>query len=88
MLHGPTWNSPSLTPSVIAASAIIEKKFKNVAKKKGLYHEFEYLNYAHPSQRPLESYGIENFERLKEVSRKFDPEGVFQRLVPGGFKLG
>jgi hypothetical protein len=24
---------------------------------------------------------------LKEVARKYDPTGVFQRQVPGGFKL-
>ncbi|KAK8076221.1 FAD binding domain-containing protein [Apiospora phragmitis] len=46
-----------------------------------------YLNYCDPSQNPLASYGAEAVERLKVVSRKYDPEGVFQKRVPGGFKI-
>jgi len=53
-----------------------------------LLRGFQYLNYAHPDQHPLESYGADNLQHLEEASRKFDPEGVFQKLVPGGFKLG
>ena len=37
---------------------------------------------------PIAGYGEENVEILQKVSRKYDPEGVFQRLVSGGFKLG
>lgn len=35
----------------------------------------------------IESYGPENVKFLQAVSRKYDPDHVFQRLVPGGFKL-
>ncbi|KXX73524.1 Bifunctional solanapyrone synthase [Madurella mycetomatis] len=44
-------------------------------------------NYANPSQRVLQSYGPVNVERIREAARKYDPEGVFQRLCPGGFKI-
>lgn len=50
-------------------------------------HPFQYLNYAAPFQDPLASYGVKNLQRLREVSKKYDPDQVFQRLVPGGFKL-
>lgn len=46
-----------------------------------------YLNYSDPSQRPFASYGEEAVARLKEVSAKYDPEGVFQTRVPGGHKI-
>ncbi|KAI1451983.1 hypothetical protein F4805DRAFT_449317 [Annulohypoxylon moriforme] len=46
-----------------------------------------YLNYAHPSQEVLQSYGPENIRRIREASSKYDPEGVFQRLCSGGFKI-
>ncbi|KAI1470847.1 uncharacterized protein F4812DRAFT_419232 [Daldinia caldariorum] len=46
-----------------------------------------YLNYAHSSQEVLQSYGPENIRRLREASSKYDPEGIFQRLCPGGFKI-
>lgn len=50
-------------------------------------YPFEYLNYAAPFQNPLASYGAHNLQFLKEVSKKYDPDQIFQRLVPGGFKL-
>ena len=57
------------------------------AKEMGLLHQFQYLNYADPSQDPIQSYGAENVARLKAASRKYDPMGMFQTQVPGGFKL-
>lgn len=53
----------------------------------GKYVEFKYLNYATAWQDPLGSYGKEGLEVLKKVSRKYDPEGVFQGLCEGGFKI-
>ena len=58
-----------------------------LANTKGLLNDFVYLNYALPTQNPLGSYGSENLQKLREVSRKYDPGQVFQRLVPGGFKI-
>ncbi|KAH6855502.1 hypothetical protein B0I37DRAFT_395565 [Chaetomium sp. MPI-CAGE-AT-0009] len=49
--------------------------------------EWTYLNYADKSQDPLGSYGVENMRRMQEVAHKYDPNGVFQKLCPGGFKL-
>lgn len=46
-----------------------------------------YLNYAHPSQDVLQSYGPENVRLICETASRYDPERVFQRLCPGGFKL-
>lgn len=59
-----------------------------LADELGLLHEFQYINYADPSQDPIGSYGVENVEFLINVSRAYDPRGVWQRQVPGGFKLG
>lgn len=46
-----------------------------------------YLNYAHSSQDVLKGYGQENVQKIRDAARKYDPEGVFQRLCPGGFKV-
>ena len=54
----------------------------------GQYKRFRYMNYAYPTQDVIGSYGVENVEFLRKVSRKYDPAQVFQNLVPGGFKLG
>jgi hypothetical protein len=45
------------------------------------------LNYCAEWQRPFESYGEENWQFLKEMSKKYDPEGLFQKGCVGGFKL-
>ncbi|KAI3393838.1 hypothetical protein diail_3565 [Diaporthe ilicicola] len=49
--------------------------------------DFVYLNYADPSQAPLASYGEDNIKFMKEVSAEYDPQEVFQKLCPGGYKL-
>ena len=50
-------------------------------------HRYRYLNYCAEWQRPFEGYGEENWRFLQQVSRKYDPEGLFQRGCVGGFKL-
>ncbi|PKS05097.1 hypothetical protein jhhlp_008464 [Lomentospora prolificans] len=58
-----------------------------VSEELGASHPFIYHNFAGSFQDPLCSYGPENVEFLREVSKKYDPERVFQTLVPGGFKV-
>lgn len=60
----------------------------DTAAKAGGLRRFKYLNYADPNQDVLGSYGEENLAFLRATSRKYDPHGVFQKKVPGGFKLG
>ena len=50
-------------------------------------NEYIYLDYADQTQNPLRGYGAANLRKLREVARKYDPQAVFQTLVPGGFKL-
>jgi hypothetical protein len=57
------------------------------AKGKGTLVPFKYLNYAAPFQDPIASYGSENVKKLQDASKKFDPDGLFQKGVPGGWKL-
>jgi FAD/FMN-containing dehydrogenase len=56
-------------------------------KRRGLYKEFIYMNYASVYQDAVRGYGKENYNRLKAVAGKYDPDGVFQTLMPGYFKL-
>jgi len=48
---------------------------------------WRYLNYADHSQAVLESYGAENVQKIRDAAAAYDPTGVFQTLVPGGFKI-
>ncbi|KAL8692059.1 MAG: hypothetical protein Q9218_002845 [Villophora microphyllina] len=57
------------------------------SKESGHYYPFIWLNNAGDTQHPFELYGYgKSLPRMKEVARRYDPRGVFQRLVPG-FKL-
>ncbi|KAM7189291.1 hypothetical protein V8F20_010199 [Naviculisporaceae sp. PSN 640] len=60
---------------------------KAFAESIGGAQDWLYLNYADSSQDVLASYGEENVRLMREVSKKYDPEGVLQRLCPGGFKI-
>lgn len=53
----------------------------------GADNPFIYLDYADIGQRPLESYGPENVAKIRAAAAKYDPEGVFQHMMPGGFKI-
>ena len=44
-------------------------------------------NYANPSQNVFGSYGKENVKKMRGLAAKYDPDGVFQYLCPGGFKV-
>ncbi|KAI7191001.1 hypothetical protein KC316_g2552 [Hortaea werneckii] len=57
------------------------------ARELGVQQKFIYLNYAAPWQDPIGGYGEDVVRRLRETSRKYDPTGVFQKQIPGGFKL-
>jgi len=72
---------------VTAAIESVRSQIAAAAKKQGLLNDYIYLNYAMPDQDPISSYGAANVANLRIQSRLFDPKQVFQRLVPGGFKL-
>lgn len=63
------------------------------ALKKILYMKFKlrqqciFLNDTDKNLSPLTAYGRISLESLQKVSRKYDPQRVFQDELPGGFKL-
>jgi hypothetical protein len=63
------------------------KTHEGILHEAGVYLPWKYLNYADYTQDPFESYSEEVKARLRFASMKYDPYGVFQRSVPGGFKL-
>ncbi|KAL8664740.1 MAG: hypothetical protein Q9168_007844 [Polycauliona sp. 1 TL-2023] len=70
--------------------ALIKETYEMVnalTQKRGLYDPYIFLNDALPGQKVLRSYGAESFARMQSVSKKYDPRGMFQTQVPGGFKL-
>ncbi|KAK7984770.1 oxidoreductase [Apiospora saccharicola] len=63
------------------------EQFEVEAARLGVRNPYVYLNYAASWQDPIGGYGDGNKGFLQEVSRNYDPQGLFQKSVPGGFKL-
>ncbi|ORY10736.1 hypothetical protein BCR34DRAFT_340204 [Clohesyomyces aquaticus] len=83
-----SWQLPTDNPRVEQGLKALVESINDRAKERGMFNEFVYLNYAAEWQDPIQGYGEENVRFLKSVSRRFDPNGLFQKGVPGGFKLG
>ncbi|KAL8812463.1 MAG: hypothetical protein Q9223_007289 [Gallowayella weberi] len=81
------WANASDDALITAAAKKIWQQVDALALEKGLQRRWIYLNYANEDQDPIGSYGAQNVEKLRAVSRKYDPTGLFQTNVPGGFKL-
>ena len=62
-------------------------KIEVAAAKRGKAARYRFTNYAYKNQRVFEGYGRESVMALQAVIRKYDPNGFFQRKVPGGFKI-
>ncbi|KAJ4376032.1 hypothetical protein N0V83_001312 [Neocucurbitaria cava] len=73
---------------VLGLSRKIMERAVDEGKKRGLFVDFIYMNYGSVYQDVLKGYGKENYDKLKQVATKYDPEGVFQTLMPGYFKFG
>ena len=69
-------------------SATLSKITTYTKNVPGGYRDWQYVNYAYADQDPIGSYGEANIEYLKTISKKYDPQQVFQKLAPGGWKLG
>jgi len=69
------------------AGADLVDRIRAYAVSIGANNPYLYLDYADITQDPLASYGAENVKKMKAAAKKYDPQGVFQNLVPGGFKI-
>jgi hypothetical protein len=56
-------------------------------KDQDTFVDWIYLNYAWGNEKPYTHYGAANLELLHDVSSKYDPSGVFQKLRQTGFHL-
>ena len=81
------WTDSTDDAAIDKATRSLFADAETASRNLGTYHPYLYLNYAAPWQDPIKGYGDASVAFLKQVSRKYDPGQVFQKLVPGGFKL-
>ena len=82
-----TWNSANDDSTVSQTGKQLINEIEQLSRAKGLFNGFKYLNYADADQKPISGYGPQNEKSLQTVSRQYDPQGLFQRAMPGGFKV-
>lgn len=89
LLLSPLWPPGGSVPNAAVHAKTMEllDMINTEAKKMGLLKDFVYTDYADSSQAPIRSYGPRNVAFLRKTARKYDPYGVFQHLVKGGFKV-
>ncbi|KUI73940.1 Bifunctional solanapyrone synthase [Cytospora mali] len=81
------WENAADDDLVRSVSIATTEKWKELGEERGLYVDYEYMNDASRDQSPLSKYGEANIATLKSVSRKYDPDQVFQTLQNDGFLL-
>lgn len=86
-LFSHAWSDEADNERATAAAAALVGAVEKSARDLGAYDPFVYLNYAGDWQDPISSYGDESVQQLRRLRDRVDPNGVFTRLVPGGFKI-
>ncbi|KAF1951058.1 FAD-binding domain-containing protein [Byssothecium circinans] len=87
MLLFSSWEASADDDLVISTQQSLIGDVDALARNKGRYFAYRFLPYAHVGQDVFTGCGDEVGTKLKSASRKYDPDGFFQKGVPGGFKL-
>ena len=82
------WSDSSDEPRMRSFMRRMTTRMKEAAESRGTHHPYRFQNHAFEEQDIFQGYGVDNFKRLREVRKSVDPDGVFQTLQPGYFKLG
>ncbi|KAM7214837.1 bifunctional solanapyrone synthase [Rhypophila decipiens] len=87
VLINPVWTNPADDNRFFGAIEDFLVELRQIASERGLLHRYIFANYAYWKDDVMAGYGADSIERMKAVNAKYDPEGLFQKGVPGGFKL-
>ncbi|KAM0547785.1 hypothetical protein ACHAPJ_010246 [Fusarium lateritium] len=84
-----SWNDSSRDDDAYSLAEDFIADFQKAAKSLNAFHPFVYINYANKGQDVFASYGKDNQNRLAEVQKAIDPQGVFisSGLWTGFFKV-
>jgi hypothetical protein len=83
------WEDENLDRRIESSIRELEKELLKIVETRSIDHPWTYPNYAAAWQRPFDGgrIGEETLERMRKVRDVYDPEGDWERLVPGSWKL-
>ena len=82
-----SWSNAADDGKLSAAVRGLFSQVESRAQALNFSNRWLYLNYAAKWQDVIGGYGPENVAKLRSASQKYDPDGLFQYSVPGGYKL-
>ncbi|KAL4751916.1 hypothetical protein BDW72DRAFT_192427 [Aspergillus terricola var. indicus] len=83
------WDEPEDDERVHSAVRGLVDTIETLAREDhDAYVSYIFMNDASWDQDVIGSYGNESVASLTRIQSEYDPEGVFQNLAPGGFKIG
>jgi hypothetical protein len=82
------WSNAADDARIFGGVRAMIGRMRETAQARGLGSKYLYQNYAAKEQDVFGSYGAANKQKILTASRKYDPARVFQKLVPGYFKIG
>lgn len=87
VLINPAWKLAEDDARIFAHVEGLVAELRSLARDKGLLHRYIFTNYGYAKDDVVAGYGEESVSKFWAASKKYDPEGLFQSAVPGGFKL-
>ncbi|KHN93733.1 FAD-binding, type 2 [Metarhizium album ARSEF 1941] len=81
------WKQDHDDEAVRSALAAALERSKKLAVEGELLLDLLLPTFAGTSQNVLAGFGAENVKKIQDAARRYDPEGVFQKLQNGGFLL-
>ena len=81
------WKNSDDDELVDRTSRGIIEDIDHYAVARGTADLYRYLHNCASWQKPFDGYGADNKRFLQQMSREYDPDGLFQRACVGGFKL-
>lgn len=82
------WVGDSYTDAVNSWVQNTTAAINTATQAAGIYDAFNYMGDAAGFQEIYAGYGAENKAKLLSISQRYDPDRIFQTLLPGGFKIG
>lgn len=80
-----SWTDPAYDSIMFDTTDQLGQTVGQVASARGGLLDFRFPNDANAKQDVFTGFGLSNKEKLREISLKYDPLQIFQKLQNGGF---
>lgn len=87
MMIAPRWEDGSYDDIISAAVELAVARIQQITKSAHTDDQYQYMNYAGGFQDPIAGYGEASTAFLHATRMRYDPRGIFQHRMSGGFKI-